>query len=64
MRAGMGIQPPRRQDRQGGRKDTVGYALSGMDGHSASGACVLQTLKLLGDLGVLAVLSGSGWGGG
>src|SRR5690554_747173 len=27
-----------------------------MDGHSASGACMLQTLKLLGDLGVLAVL--------
>ncbi len=51
-REGRGIQPPRRQERQGGRKDTVGYDMSGMDGHERI-SHLLQTLNLLGVLAVL-----------
>ncbi|MGI6302566.1 MAG: hypothetical protein ACOX52_16130 [Verrucomicrobiota bacterium] len=43
---------------KGERKDTVGYDMSGMDGHERI-CCFLQTLYLLGVLGVLAVLPGS-----
>ncbi|MDD8047078.1 MAG: hypothetical protein PHF14_11500, partial [Verrucomicrobiota bacterium] len=51
------MKPPRRQERQGGREDTFGFDLSGMNGRER--ICdFLQTLNLPGVLGVLEVLLG------